>query len=203
MKIKFVAFAIVMATFVLQVQASPGYEYPYQKSNLASLQAGPGIILREGMTKLLKFMRQDERPSPRAIGEFVETQIAPYFDFAYMAKWAAGPAYRSMNEAQRRVLEQKVEEMLLITLSKKLGSYDNQDVRFFPPRRSGQNEVKVRVGILQASGYPANIDFRFYLSDDGWKVFDVSANGNSALSYYRRYFAQEFRQQRQNWAYRR
>jgi phospholipid transport system substrate-binding protein len=44
------------------------------------------------------------------------------------------------------------------------------------------------VGILQASGYPASIDFRFYQSNEGWKIFDVTANGNSALAYYRQYF---------------
>ncbi|MEN8178474.1 MAG: ABC transporter substrate-binding protein [Pseudomonadota bacterium] len=202
MKIKFVALAILMALLVVQVQASPGYGYPQQRLNLQQQDTGPGVILREGMTKLLKFMQQKERPNPQVIGGFVENEIAPYFDFTYMAQWAAGPAYRKMNEAQRNVVEQKVKEMLLTTLIKRLGSYDNQDVRFFSPRRAGKNEVKVKVGILQASGYPASIDFRFYHSDSGWKVFDVSANGTSALSFYRQHFVRQYRQQ-QNWAYRR
>ena len=201
MKIKFVAFAIVTALFAMQAQASPGYGYPQQQMNLQQQEAGPGMILREGMTKLLKFMQQKEQPNPTAIAGFVEHEIAPYFDFAYMTQWAAGSAFRNMNEGQRSVLERKVKEMLLSTLINKLGSYENQDVRFFRPRRVGENEVKVRVGILQAGGYPASIDFRFYRSESGWKVFDVSANGTSALSYYRQHFARQARQQ--NWAYRR
>ncbi len=201
MKIKFVAMAILMALLATQVQASPGFGYPQQKSNLQQHDAGPGIILREGMTKLIKFMQQKKRPNPLAISGFVENEIAPYFDFTYMAQWAAGSAYRNMNESQRNQTEQKVKEMLLSTLIKRLGNYENQDVRFSHPRRAGKNEVKVRVGILQAGGYPASIDFRFYLSDSGWKIFDVSANGTSALSYYRQHFARQLRQQ--NWAYRR
>jgi phospholipid transport system substrate-binding protein len=47
------------------------------------------------------------------------------------------------------------------------------------------------VAILQASGYPANLDFRFYRGKTGWKVFDVAANGSSALTYYRQYFARK------------
>ncbi|MDJ0808004.1 MAG: ABC transporter substrate-binding protein, partial [Gammaproteobacteria bacterium] len=185
MEFRIFAFTVLMVLLTFQVQASPSYAYPPQGMGVQQQDAGPGTIVREGMTKLLKFMRHQERPNPQAIGGFVENEIAPYFDFAYMAQWSAGPAYRNMNDAQRSVLEQKVKEMLLSTLVKRLTSYDNQDVRFFRPRRAGKNEVKVRVGILQAGGYPANIDFRFYLSDSGWKVFDVSANGTSALSYYR------------------
>lgn len=196
MKTKTIALAILMIILTMQVQASPGYAYPQQEAN-------PGLILREGMTKLLKFMQQKERPNPQSIAGFLENEIAPYFDFAYMAQWAAGPAYRSMNQGQRYAMEQKIKKMLLTTLSNRLSSYENQELRFFSPRRVSKNEVKVRVGILQAGRYPANIDFRFYHSDSGWKVFDVSANGTSALSYYRQHFARQHRQQQQSWALRR
>ncbi len=203
MKIKIVALAIFMVILSMQVQASPGYGYPQQAFNMQQQQqADPGMILRKGMTKLLKFMQQDERPSPKAIAGFLENEIAPYFDFTYMAQWAAGPSYRKMNQAQRHAVEQKVKKMLLTTLSKRLSSYDNQDVRFFSPRRAGKGEVKVRVGILQAGRYPSSIDFRFYHSDSGWKVFDVAANGTSALSFYRQYFARQYRQQQQGWSLR-
>ena len=88
-------------------------------------------------------------------------------------------------------LARSVKQMLLSTLAKRLTSYENQDVRFYPPRRAGENEVKVRVAILQAGGYPANLDFRFYRSASGWKVFDVAANGSSALTYYRQHFSRK------------
>jgi phospholipid transport system substrate-binding protein len=136
-------------------------------------------------------MRQQKSPDPESIQVFLDEQIAPYFDFAYMAKWAAGPAYRHMNEQQRTLLEQKIKSMLLSSLGQRLLSYDNQDVRFFRPRRVAQNEVKVRMGILQAGGYPMRVDFRFYRGDSGWKVFDVAANGSSALAHYRQYFARQ------------
>lgn len=154
-------------------------------------EAGPDTLLREGMTKLLRYLRTNENPQPRQISAFLEREVAPHFDFAYMATWAAGPMSRQMNEQQRLQLAQTIKELLLGTLAKRLASYDNQDVRFFRPRRIGDNEVKMRVGILRAEGYPATIDFRFYRSESGWKVFDVSANGTSALAYYRRHFANQ------------
>lgn len=203
MKFKLFAIVAFMLFAVAQIEAAPGYAYPQQRPTAQVQDPGPDVVLREGMTHLLKFMRQKERPDPEAVTAYIETKIAPHFDFAYMAQWAAGPAYRKMDEAQRNDMTQKVKEMLLTTLAKRLGSYENQDVRFFRPRRVGQNEVKVRVGILQAGGYPAKIDFRFYRGKSGWKVFDVSANGNSAINFYRQHFARQMRQQRSNWAYRR
>ncbi|MCB1882186.1 MAG: ABC transporter substrate-binding protein, partial [Gammaproteobacteria bacterium] len=42
--------------------------------------------------------------------------------------------------------------------------------------------------------YPARLDFRFYLAEDGWKVFDVAANGSSAVMHYRQQFRQMMRE---------
>jgi phospholipid transport system substrate-binding protein len=183
--------------------AAPYYgQIPYAAPAQPAVQADPSLVLREGMGKLLKFMRQQESPTPQAIARFLEHEIAPYFDFDYMAGWAAGPMGRYMNGRQRAELAQSIKQMLLGTLAERLANYENQDVRFFPSRRAGENEVQVRVGILQAGGYPANIDFRFYRGNDGWKVFDVSANGNSALVYYRQYFNRRMAMQRTPAVYR-
>ncbi|WP_316366952.1 MlaC/ttg2D family ABC transporter substrate-binding protein [Candidatus Thiodiazotropha sp. CDECU1] len=193
-----------MSLFATSVLAAPGYNYPASRMQAPAYQeVGPDTLLREGMTKLLRYLRTADNPQPRQISGFLEREVAPYFDFAYMATWAAGPMNRSMNDQQRMELAQQIKTLLLGTLAKRLISYDNQDVRFYRPRRVGDNEVKVRVGILRAGGYPANLDFRFYRSESGWKVFDVSANGNSALAYYRRHFANQSRTQTGSRNYRR
>jgi phospholipid transport system substrate-binding protein len=192
MKSLLIATALLILMVVAPLQASPHYGYAQPPMHAPQIeQVGPAQVLREGMGKLLKFMRQSETPSQRAIAAFLQSEIAPYFDFAYMSNWVAGPMNRRMNEQQRMELAQSVKQMLLTTLAERLASYENQDVRFYPPRRAGENEVKVRVAILQAGGYPANLDFRFYRSSTGWKVFDVAANGSSALTFYRQYFSRK------------
>ncbi len=202
---KIITAAILMiATAGSELFAMPhyGYTQPNQRATQTQ-EVGPGQILRQGMTKLLKFMRQEQRPSQQQIAMFVEKEIAPYFDFDYMTQWVAGPVNRYMTDQERVEMANNVKSMLLGTLTKRLTDYDNQDVRFYRPRRAGQNEVKVRIGILQAGGYPANVDFRFYHGAEGWKVFDVSANGSSALTYYRQHFSRQFRQRAQQGGYRR
>jgi phospholipid transport system substrate-binding protein len=182
--------ALLALWLIAPLQAASYYPgYGESASPMPLEQAAPDQVLREGVGKLLKFMRQSQRPSQAEIARFLENEIAPYFDFAYMSTWVAGPMNRYMTDQQHAELALSVQQLLLGTLAQRLTSFQNQDVRFFPPRRVGENEVKVRVGILRAGGYPAKIDFRFYRGRDGWKVFDVAANGSSALSYYRQYFS--------------
>ena len=45
--------------------------------------------------------------------------------------------------------------------------------------------------------YPGRIDFRVHLTSDGWKVYDIVAGGQSAIAYYRGYFRQAMRNNRQ------
>ena len=199
MKKMITATTLMALLTVAPVQAAPHYGYAQPPMRAPQMeQPGPDQVLREGMGKLLKFMRQSERPNPQAIAAFLQHEISPYFDFEYMSTWVAGPMNRRMSPAQRVELAGSIEQLLLSTLAERLTSFQNQDVRFYPPRRAGENEVKVRVAILQASGYPATLDFRFYRGESGWKVFDVAANGSSALTYYRQYFSRQmggYRQQ--------
>jgi len=146
-------------------------------------------VLKRGIDQLIDFMGGPQARSPEAVSRFLQQQIAPYFDFAYMARWAAGPAYRKMTEAQREAMAEKIKRLLLGTLAKRLSGYDGQGMQLFYSRRVSRNESKVTVGVMGREGYPAKLVFRLYRGKAGWKVFDVSANGNSALVYYRQHFA--------------
>jgi phospholipid transport system substrate-binding protein len=112
-----------------------------------------------------------------------------------MARMAAGGMYRQMDDEQRQKLEGKLREMFLAAMAQKLSAYEKQEIEFLPPRRGGQrgDEVTLPVAVRGAQGYPAELDFRLYRSNDGWKVFDVVANGSSAIVYYRDYFRNAMR----------
>jgi phospholipid transport system substrate-binding protein len=120
--------------------------------------------------------------------------IAPYFDFAYMTQWAAGPAWRNMNAAQRGKMEGELAKSFLTILATNLSSYKNQQIRFFTPRGQGRSEKTVSAWIMEQGSYPTKLDFRFYRNKQGnWKIFDVKVAGNSAVSYYRNMFRQKLR----------
>jgi phospholipid transport system substrate-binding protein len=202
-------WSLIVGTAVLAgaVQAQPygpgpayGYGYgappaearPYyygMPAPAAAEEQSPALLLRDGMNKLIGYLKQDPRPANDQVAKFLSDEIAPYFDFAYMARWAAGGMYRHMGEEQRDKLQGKLRDMFLAAMAERLAAYNSQEVVFLPPRGSQRGEeVTLPVAIRNAQGYPAELDFRFYRAKDGWKVFDVVANGSSALAYYRDYF---------------
>jgi phospholipid transport system substrate-binding protein len=151
-------------------------------------QPGPSAVLKQGLDKLITYVGQENRPSEANVQAFLDREIAPYIDFAYMARWAAGRNWQRMTPQQRRDFESRLQTMFLGTLAQRLSGYKGQQVKVMRPRRTGEDEVDVGVAVLNPRGYPAQLKFRFYRSSEGWKVFDVEANGSSAVAYYRQYF---------------
>ena len=154
----------------------------------------PVLVLQAGMDKLLDFLHTEYDEA--GLAEFLTKEIAPSFDFAYMARAAAGRYYRSMSKAQHERLEQKMEQMFLASMADKLGSYDGQDVVYLPPRFNGFDRTTISALINNPGQYPGRIDFRVHLTSDGWKIYDVMSGGQSAVAYYRGYFRQAMRNNR-------
>jgi phospholipid transport system substrate-binding protein len=167
-------------------------QYGYGPSSFATpyrppIRTDPGeeasAVLREGMDKLLDFLAKDE--NKLQVAAFLDREIAPYFDFERMARWVAGPRYARMSADAREALAAKLEARFLGTLAKRLAAYQGQQVRYFRPRMAQRGVVSISVGILRPGAYPAKLAFRMYRSGDGWKIYDVVANGRSAAAYYR------------------
>jgi phospholipid transport system substrate-binding protein len=155
----------------------------YRTTPRTSATAEAAAVLREGMEKLLEFLQKDE--NKLQVAAFLDREIAPYFDFDAMARWVAGPGYARMGRDARKALAARLEARFLGTLAKRLAGYDGQQVRYFRPRTARRGAVSVSVGILRPGSYPAKLDFRMRRAGDGWKVYDVVANGRSAAAYYR------------------
>ena len=186
--------AILVSTLAHTVNAAPyaPYHPPYYPTPQAESPV-PATIVKAGITKLTNFIRSGGAQNPAQAKTFLEAEVAPYFDFNYMARWAAGPAWRTMTAAQRSHLQDKISLAFMTTLAQKLTSYSNQPIRYFTPRGQGSDEVRVSAWIMQPSGIPTKLEFRFYKSKDGWKIFDVRAGGNSAVIHYRNQFRRLFR----------
>lgn len=163
------------------------------------------VMLKDGIERLTGFIKemrsQGRHLNPASAMAFLDQEIAPHFDFAYMTRWAAGPMYRQLNDRQRLRLERKLERMFLTTLAKHLTSYTDQQIRYFPPRPSADGkELNINVWVTQPQGYPTKLTFRLYQSKHGWKVFDVVANNTSAVVHYRRFFKQMLRRSGPAWS---
>jgi phospholipid transport system substrate-binding protein len=153
----------------------------------------PAAMLQQGMDKLLDYLKA--HPHNQGLGEFLATEISSSFDFPYMAQAAAGAYGRHMSAAQLRRLAKKLQVMFLTAMADKLRSYDGQDVVYLPERFGDFDRTTITALVNNPGGYPGRIDFRIHLTEDGWKIFDVAASGQSAIAYYRNYFRRAMRRQ--------
>lgn len=149
-------------------------------------QAEPGELLKAGMEKLLSFFKGNQRPSKAELRAFLEKEVVPYFDFIYMAKMAGGPMYTRMSESKKQQLVNRLSGVFIKSMVERLATYAGQGVKYMPARMSGDGKSgSASVMLVNPRGYPAKLDFKFYKSGNGWKVYDVSANGQSAILYFR------------------
>ena len=200
------AVAIMAATSMSIAQAQPGTGMPshgYAPSMPGPMPMprpvpapreypadSPAALVQKGMGELIERLRSRDL-DPRSLEKFLQDEVAPYFDFEYMARSAAGNMYRYMNEEQKERMARRIERQFLSTMVQRLVSYNNQEVRVMSQRlnRDGRTGM-VTTAITGPRGYPTRLDFRFYKARNGWKVFDVMANGQSAVIHYRRQFRQ-------------
>jgi len=138
----------------------------------------------------LAFVQQPENQSQAALERYVQHKIAPLFDLKYMSRWVAGPAARHMTPEQKWRFQIRFSERFMKTVVGQLLKFGAQgSVKGLPVRRMKAGRATVSVLLGKRRGYPARVDFRLYRSPKCWKIFDVAANGSSALTYFRRQFA--------------
>ena len=179
--------------------AAPSYYPPYQPSYSAPQQhndlAEPAMILRRGIDILTGYLDDNKGIPPDELRQFLEQEIAPFFDFQRMSYWAAGTLNRYFTPQQRQRFTLELRERFIGAMLEQLTGYEQTRLQYLRPRgdmRSG--DVSLGVKVFSANTYPVQIDFHFYRGESGWKVYDVVANGNSAVSFYRKEFSKLARQ---------
>jgi len=121
---------------------------------------------------------------PATIINLMEEQAARYFDFAYIAYRVAGPDYTRLNALQRSHFQNRVRDRLFTLLARQMGMYDVRMPSFRP-----LTPVRTSVSTWQAGGvfyHPGGpiirLTFEFYLTQRGWRIYDVTSNGVSAVA---------------------
>jgi phospholipid transport system substrate-binding protein len=182
---------LAAALFAGGAQAIPQYgpgSAPYLGAPATTPRAGnPAVAVRAGMDKLMAFIGGEEKPSSVALAQFLNTQIAPFFDFDYMARSAGGRLFERLSDDEQRAMVNDIKRTFLTKMAEKLSAYDRQQIRFLPPRTGDDGRTaRVSVAILNPGSYPSRLDFRLYRASHKWRVFDVAANGQSAIVHFRR-----------------
>ncbi len=155
-------------------------------------EATPDQLLRQGVEQTFSYLRRVGSTDLSNVLDYVNKELGPYFDFEHMTRLAAGKMSKEMSDEDIRKLSGKLREMFMTALGQQIATYayTNHRVTFYPAKRSRfGKEVSVAARITHPRGFPVKITFRFHPTKNGWKIYDVSANNNSAVMYYRKQLA--------------
>ena len=179
--------ALLMLLWLPFVAQAAGYYPPQETAGLEE----PARVLRSGIETLTGYLGNNQGVPPGQLRAFLEQEIVPYFDFGRMARWSAGAMNRHLNAEQRRQLTLMLKERFLQAMAEQLSGYKHSRIQYLRPRGNPRRgEVTLGVRVFGADSYPVQLDFKLYRGNSGWKVYDVVANGVSAIGHYRNEFAQ-------------
>lgn len=150
----------------------------------------PGGIV--ALTRLADHLPRASAADRRAARDFLDERIAPHFDFDVMARRSAGPFYHRFSRVEREAFTARVRALFIEALAGNLtsGTPASTRVDIYPTRflRWG-DEASVLARVTSSPSAPIWMTYRFHRTPEGWKVFDAAANGFSAVSHFRAYFA--------------
>ena len=139
--------------------------------------------------------RSELKAHPERIYELVKDLILPHFDFDGMSRWVLGRHWQQATPAQRQQFETQFRDLMVRTYSSALLRYDSEHIEYLSGHDLGKsNQALVRTLIRQSDQVSIPVDYRLYMDkSQQWKVFDMSIDGVSLITNYRRSFAEQIR----------
>jgi ABC-type transporter MlaC component len=186
---------VLLAALLVPIPAAAFYGDPGSVPLRRSLPNGidmmeSGLYWLQDMTSAY-----DNTRDPASIVSLMEDQAARFFDFAYMAYLIRGPEYTRLDVLQRSHFQNRVRDQLFEALARKMGMYDSRMPQFRPLLPVATSSGTWRAGgvFYHRGGPNLRLYFHFYMTPRGWRIYDVSSNGVSAVTDLRkRFFANRF-----------
>ncbi|MCF8197337.1 MAG: ABC transporter substrate-binding protein [Sulfuritalea sp.] len=156
----------------------------------------PDVMIKTVTNDVLEIVRKDkdiQSGNTKKAIDLVEAKVLPHFNFERMTQLAVARDWRKATPAQKKILIDEFQNLLVRTYSKALTEYKDQTVVFKPfSMKAGETDVRIRTEIKQA-GAGKNIGMDYYLekSDTTWKVYDIEVADVSLITNYRSSFTTE------------
>lgn len=176
-------FVIVMLVLLLAPLApAPAADVP------------PDQLARETTDKivvLLKANKDAYSKDHKKLYVMVDEHVLAHFDFRAMSRTVLGRHWRAANEDQRTKFTTEFRELLVRTYATALLKYNDEQIVYLPFRMSPEDRTAtVKSEVRRKDGSPPiAIQYSFYHTDKGWKVYDVAIEGASLVSTYQSTFS--------------
>jgi phospholipid transport system substrate-binding protein len=138
--------------------------------------------------------KQELNESPGRIYPMVEEIVLPRFDFQRMSQLVLGKHWRRAKPDQRKAFVVEFRELLVRTYATALLNYSGQEIEYPPIQwKPEDGRVMVKTLLRENGAPPLPIDYKLYLKDGEWKVYDVVIDNLSLVSNYRSNYSSKIR----------
>ena len=146
-------------------------------------------VLAEVVSKKLELAR-----APGRIYGLVEDKVLPGFDFTRMSRLVLGKYWQRATPVQKSAFETAFRELLVRTYATVLLNYSDQAITYLPMRQSEDaSHVTVATLVNNSTAPSVPINYKLYLKQEEWKVYDVIIDGVSLITNYRSSFNAQIR----------
>ena len=164
---------------------------------LAGAATDPLNLVRETSDRCLSEIlsrKAELTETPGKIYSLVDSIVLPRFDFDRMSRLVLGKYWRQATEQEKLAFVREFRELLVRTYGTALLQFSGQEIKYLPMRLApGATDVTVNTEVKNPGAPAVPIDYSLYLTEDDWKVYDVSIDGVSLVSNYRTSFNAEIR----------
>lgn len=109
------------------------------------------------------------------------------FDFIEMARRSLGHQWNRLTTSQREEFTRVFTALLERTYIGRLESIDDEEIIFLGERRKG-DYAEVESRILSNDGREYSVNYRFFLMDGEWMIYDIVAGNISLVNNFRSQF---------------
>ena len=159
----------------------------------------PERIVRKTTEDLLNALHANPeiyKTDRRKLMELVDEVLMPSLDFPLTSRLVMGRHWRKADAGQRKRFVQLFRDMLLRTYTHPLLEYADDVNIEFPPggQRGGDDDrATVRTTLSFSGREPVPVHYAMLRRDRGWKVYDVSIGGISAVVTFRGSFGEDIK----------
>jgi len=154
----------------------------------------PDLVARETTDKIIVLLKANKdaySKDHKKLYAMVDEQVLTHFDFRAMARTVLGRYWRGATEDQRAKFTTEFRDLLVRTYATALLKYNDEKIVYMPFRLNPDDRtatVKSEVRRTEG-GPPIAINYSFYRTDAGWKVYDLTVEGASLVTTYQSTYA--------------
>lgn len=126
------------------------------------------------------------------VTQYVNELIQPHTDFDKIAPLVLGKHWKTASPSERQRFKQEFQTLIVRAYSRAFVEYKDWTINYLPLEMAKDaKKVIVRTKVLQPRIQPVLVDYRMFVSDGNWKVYDILIDGVSLVTTYRSSFNED------------